>query len=460
MFNTFKNVFRSTDRSGGDSRKQLLLQAKEVLDKNWTGSFTKPSSDQYPYQWSWDSAFIAIGYAHVDQQKAEQEIKHLFRGQWENGMVPHIVFHSNESEGNYFPGPEFWQTDRSPHAPEEPNTSGICQPPVHATAVRHILRCAGDKSRALHFASEMYPKLKAWHEFLYRERDPFDEGLVYIRHPWSSGQDNSPIWDPIFEQFPKIAGNLPHYERKDTRHVETSVRPSDEDYDRYVYLVDFFRKRNYDEERIREDGCPFLVQDVLFNTLLCRAGSDLAAIARVTGHDPAPFEAQADKTARAMNQKLWDKEHGTYIDFDIQTDKQIHAHVLSGFLPLFAEIPDSGKAERIFNYLNTSCFCRLDDYCIAAPSYDRSGEGYSSSKYWRGPIWINMNWLLCEGLMNYGYDEYAKKINRSIIQLPYMSGFREYYDPDTGEGYGTDNFSWTASLLLDIAHRDPEINIM
>ncbi|MDX1672931.1 MAG: hypothetical protein R3211_11355 [Balneolaceae bacterium] len=83
-----------------------------------------------------------------------------------------------------------------------------------------------------------------------------------------------------------------------------------------------------------------------------------------------------------------------------------------------------------------------------------SGKGYSSSKYWRGPIWINMNWLLYHGLLNYRYDFYAEKIKQSIIDLPKMSGFHEYYDPDTGQGYGTDHFSWTAALFLDVHYGD------
>ena len=65
------------------------------------------------------------------------------------------------------------------------------------------------------------------------------------------------------------------------------------DYDRYVFLVDFFRQRDYDQRRIFADGCPFLVQDVLFNTLLCRAEQDMAELARLIGADPKPFAARA-----------------------------------------------------------------------------------------------------------------------------------------------------------------------
>ena len=46
----------------------------------------------YPHQWSWDSAFIAIGLAHIDAERALRELETLFAAQWADGRVPHIVF--------------------------------------------------------------------------------------------------------------------------------------------------------------------------------------------------------------------------------------------------------------------------------------------------------------------------------------------------------------------------------
>jgi glycogen debranching enzyme len=434
--------------------EQLAEKAKAMLAENRNELFTKPSASQYPHQWSWDAAFIAIGYSHYDQQLAEQEFRHLFSGQWKNGMIPHIVFSdSNDNDGNYFPGPDFWQTERSNKAPASPRTSGICQPPIHATALWLHLENAADKERAKEFASEMFPKLNDWHNYLKENRDLYNEGLLFIRHPWESGQDNSPTWDEPLERIDLSSIQLPEYRRKDLHHVDNEQRPTNQDYDHYIYLVDFFRQRNYDENKITDDDCPFMMQDVLFNTLYCKANRDMAKIAEEIGEDPEPFRKQADKTASAVDSKLWDEEHDMYIDYDLRSDKQIHAHILSGFIPLFAGIPDADRGQRMFDYLNTSCFCRLEDTCFAAPSYDRSGPGYSSSKYWRGPVWINMNWLLSIGLDKYGYHEYAEQIRNTIVNLPREEGFCEYYDPDTGKCYGTKKFSWTAALLLDVLYR-------
>ena len=440
-----------------DDFDKLAEDAKQILSENWTGSFTKPSHEQYPHQWSWDSVFIAMGYSHYNQQRAEDELRHLFNGQWDNHMVPQIIFSPERYEERYFPGPDFWKTENSPHAPRSVETSGLCQPPIHASGLYHVILHAKDRSRARKFASDMFPKVAAWHRYLLDERDPDDEGLIYIRHPWESGQDNSPIWDSVLERMEVNPDELPEYSRKDDIYVDSDERPSSEEYDKYVYLVDFFRSRNYDEAKIRKDGCPFLIQDVLFNTLFCKANRDLAKVAELIGEDPTPFEQSAEKTARAMNDKLWCDQEQMYVDFDLNRSETIQSRVLSGFLPLFAGIPDENQREQIFNYLNTHCFCQLTDTCFPAPSYDRSGDGYSSRTYWRGPVWINMNWILAEGLKQYGFDDYVKQLHDSIIQLPHLSGFREYFDTDNGEGHGTDRFSWTASLLLDTLYRTGKI---
>ena len=128
------------------------------------------------------SAFIAIGYSHYDVQRGMTELETLFRGQWTDGRVPHIVF--NTSVGTYFPDYHFWQTNRSSAAPAYPPTSGIVQPPVHPLAVERLFERAANRTAAIEFLRRMYPKLTAWVDYLYRERDPDGDGLAYIVHPW------------------------------------------------------------------------------------------------------------------------------------------------------------------------------------------------------------------------------------------------------------------------------------
>ena len=72
---------------------------------------------------------------------------------------------------------------------------------------------------------------------------------------------------------------------------------------------------------------------------------------------------------------------------------------------------------------------------------------------------LDGNWLLLQGLRRYGFRERAENVKRDIITLIERCGFHEYFDPYEGFGYGTDNFSWTAALLIDIALEKVEADI-
>ncbi|RMG90782.1 MAG: glycoside hydrolase [Chloroflexi bacterium] len=434
----------------------LVEQAQAVLQRNWTGRFTKPSPRLYPYQWSWDSAYIAIGYAHYDLERAQKELRTLFAGQWRNGLLPHIIFNFSRGPRVYFPGPDFWQTRRSPHAPKRRRTSGIVQPPIHATAVLRVYQSANDGEQVRPFLAEIFPKLKAWHEYLYRERDPYQEGLVYIRHPWESGQDNSPIWDNALARMELKSEQIPAYRRVDTQTVDAAERPTDSEYDRYIYLVRMFSERNYDEAAIWPD-CPFLVQDVVFNTLLCQANRDLAEIAHILGEDGRLFIEWADQTGYAINQKLWSKTDRIYYDYDLNSKELITEPAVAGFIPLFAHIPDQTRAQNMYGHLNSDSFWKMGDSGYPVPSYDKHAPKYLPNRYWRGPVWMNMDWLLAQGLEHYGYQAYADALWHTIVELPKHHGFFEYFDPRTGTGYGAYDFSWTAALLIDTLERKPHI---
>jgi hypothetical protein len=426
----------------------LIRQAKAVLDFNWTGEYTMPGPRLYPHQWSWDSALIALAYSRYDQDRAVRELRHLFEAQWKNGLLPQIVF--NPRFTNYFPGPNFWHAKESPDAPNHRETSGVIQPPLHATAVLYVYRHAENGTGAKEFLEYAFPKLKAWHDYLYRERDPRGEGLVYIRHPWESGMDNSPMWDQIMQRLHLRAEQIPPYRRADIHTVSTSDRPTSTAYDRFAYLVKFFADRDYDETRIRSD-CPFLVQDVLFNSLLCKANRDLAEIGRVIGEDPSSYDELAEKTKGAINEKLWDEDRGIYLDYDFADDRPIRVYFgpnLAG--PLYAGISGQDRARRVVDTLENDGFGLSDENITPIPSYDLHGYGFSEERYWRGPVWININWFLMKGLEAYGYEEHAEHLRRTIIELCWKEGFHEYFDPTSGEGLGSILFSWSAALLLDV----------
>ena len=95
--------------------KNLLNRGHQVLENNWKGSFTIPTHNLYPFQWNWDSGFICLGHQYADVHKVIQELNALYSGQWDNGMIPHIIFHS-ENEKTYFPNFDFWESQVNPGA--------------------------------------------------------------------------------------------------------------------------------------------------------------------------------------------------------------------------------------------------------------------------------------------------------------------------------------------------------
>ena len=241
----------------------LRDRAAAVLHGNDAGSWTKASPHLYPHQWSWDSAFIAIGWAHLDVRRAIAELEQLFTAQWSTGMVPHIVFRAGPDQP-YFPGPEWWDCAISPAAPAPPiQTTGICQPPVHALALQRIwdLTPQAQRPEIRERLRALYPRLVRWHRYLATQRNPEESGLVTAYHPWE-GTDNSPRWDQALARI-EVARPGP-YTRVDTSQVgDPSQRPADWDYDRYLWLVGLLRKYEYDDAQIYRQY-PFLIKDVFF----------------------------------------------------------------------------------------------------------------------------------------------------------------------------------------------------
>ena len=441
---TASGATATADRALDARDSDLARRALDVLDRNWIGHATKPSPRLYPHQWSWDSACHTIGYARLDQERAERELLSLFRGQWRNGLLPHIVFTDGE---RYFPGPEFWQTELSPDAPESPRTSGIVQPPIHATAVLHVLRHAPDGARAAAFVRELLPKLRAWHEYIYRERTRDDGALAELWHPWESGMDNSPLWDEPLARIELAPDDVPEYRRVDTQLAEASQRPTNADYDRYAYLVRVFREHGYRSDEIR-DASPFVVQTAIFNSLLVQGDRDLAELARAVGDDARPYEDWAERTASAMNANLWDETAAVYADYDVRAGAYITTRTAGGYTPLYAGVPSRERAERMVARLDAAGVAfGLDEWALTSLPPD--DPRFEPTLYWRGPIWPVMNWFLYRGLVRYGYLELARRVRAALVELPRRAGFWEHYSPADGTGHGGEQFSWTAALTLD-----------
>jgi glycogen debranching enzyme len=421
----------------------LIDRAIDVLRSNDTGVFTKPGPHQYPHQWNWDSALIALGLSHFDLPRAQTEIRALLSGQWQDGMVPSVVYHSIPSD--YFPNPQFWQIENSTSAPSVP-TTGITQPPLLAT----IIRLIHTRQPMLDFVGEVYPHLLRWHRWLHTDRDADGTGLACIIHPWESGTDDSPRWLHLFERI--HPGALPEFQRGDTRYVAATERPNRTEYERFIYLIDVFRKANYAPKELLTQS-PFLAQDILFNAILFRADEDLHELALSISQPTEEIDAWLSRTQSNFNPRFWDENAGLYYDFDMRSGKPIPVNTVSTFLPLFAGLPSNKQAERLIkeHLLNPAEYAPNGKVAYRVTTTAQTEPTWEPRRYWRGPVWIITNWFIVEGLRRYGYDELAGIIREDSLRLMEASGFREYYDPHDGSGCGSTDFSWSAALTLELS---------
>ncbi|PSL51853.1 trehalase [Saccharothrix carnea] len=425
----------------------LRRRAAATLLRNWRGSATVPTTALYPHQWSWDSAFIAIGQAHLGPRRAFAELTALHGAQWGDGRVPQIVFNPAVPEDAYFPGPAFWRPLPRHGPPAGVSTTGLVQPPVHAAAVLAIAeRHPGAATDAA--VRRLYPRLVRSHDYLF-ERRSVASGLVGIVHPWESGLDNSPSWDePLAAVDPGLADDITVL-RRDLRHADAGHRPTDSDYARYMGIVAAYRDRRYADDDLL--GLPFCTVDPLFCAVLAWSEDALASLARRIGADPGRHAERARELTHQVHTRLFDPALGCYVALDARTGRALRKRTVSGLVPLL--LPGGHRAA-VLETLTGPSFAAPG--VLGVPSYDLTAPDADPHRYWRGPTWVNTTWLLWRALLAHGETGHAERLAADLVHLVSTAGFREYFHPVTGEGLGSDHFSWTAALLLDVLAREPE----
>jgi hypothetical protein len=446
-----------TDRATTEESESVLRDAAvRVLRRNDLGRMTTAAPDLYPHQWSWDAAFVTIGLARIDVPRAITELQTLLDAQWSTGMIPHIVFSADED--SYFPGPDRWGTDPAPARPEGVRTSGICQPPVHAIALRHILDRAAENGgsdlvQATAFAERTFDAWLRWHRWLGTARDPGGHGLVEIHHGWESGFDNSPRWDGPYSRVKP--GDVPAFVRRDTDHVsDLSERPSDEEYRKYLWLLEQMQGVGYDDAGVL-DVVDFRVQDVFFSAIAAAASDVLAGIGNDLGRSAEAAELRAlGERFRAGVFSTVEHVTGLARDYDVLDGSWILRQTISGFAPLICgHGGDPSRAELLSrqrallagpDWMGHPTF----RYPLP-PSTSPASRDYRPRTYWRGPVWPFINllfgWALARDGQRTMYDQLR---TASLAQLGDLA-FGEYYEPVTGEPLGSHDQAWTAAAALE-----------
>ena len=282
----------------------------------------------------------------------------------------------------------------------------------------------------------MYPKLKAYHEWWYTNRDHNKNGVaeyggmvhrfnnspeeIILAAAWESGMDNAVRFD--VEGYGKDDIGVKVFENKDknSKLVGYSINQESVDLNSFLYA-----------EKI-----------------------DLAQMAEILGEkeESENFYKSAAQLNEYINDKMFDEVTGYY--YDLQFDEAGNTKLLvnrgkgtEGYIPLWANAADKEKADKVVkNILDENV---MNTY-LPFPTAAKDNPKYNPTKYWRGPVWLDQAYFGVIGLDNYGYKKEAQELTVKLFErsegLLEGGAIRENYSPETGEGLHCSNFSWSASV--------------
>lgn len=394
--------------------RELLLRNRRTLRKKGVDyHFTCPDAVMYMGQWLWDSCFHIMALRWFDPEHAEREFASLLSGQWPDGRIPNMV----HLRPLYRRFEHFTPYD----------TSGITQPPLVADAAYALYEITKDKS----FLEKYFEPLCRYYDWLDRERDPDRDGLISVYHPWETGIDNSPRWDTIFGVDPK------NFKRWKFNFPKARL------------IMTFNYISGYKSEKMRAASL-FDVESADMNSYYFRNMNTLARIADTLGRGDAAakYRGRAAATRAAMIEKMWNEKCGAFFDLEGKNERPLEVLTPFALMPLYAGMVEDDRAARLITHLEDPAAFATP---FPVPTVAVSHPAFDPVQYWRGTAWVNSNWLMVQGLLQYGREDLARRIAASTVEMTAKYGFREYYNPITGEGHGAGHFSWS-SLVLDFIH--------
>ena len=330
-----------------------------------------PSMIHYVGVWQWDAFFHALAYRHVEMHLAQDQIRIVLDHQREDGLIPDAIH--DEGAVTHL---------------DYPVDADVTKPPLIAWAAYKLYEQNGDRE----FLDEIYEPIVRWNNWWFDNNDTDGNGLCEYQHPYSSGLDDSPLWD---------------------------------------------------------DGMP--VQSPDLNTYLYLQQEALAKIAGVIGKEDEAemWRERAAAMAQRLIDLVWDAESGLF--WASKNGSRVNVRTPFNLFPLITGQLPPEISDRLVAHLTDEqeFWSRYPIPTVAMndPKYDRH-------EMWRGPTWVNVNYLLIEGLQRSGYAELARELRKRTLDLICCrDDIYEYYDPMTGENppKAASMFGWSSAVFIDLA---------
>lgn len=380
-------------------RERIAVKAMLTLLSNWRSAYGHLLHDglfpSYAYRgfhgvWSWDSWKHARALALFAPELAKDQMRVMFDYQNASGMIPDVIY-ADSTENN-------WRDTK---------------PPLSAWAVHGIFTETQDTS----FVVEFYPKLVAYHEWWYRDRDHDQNGLceygstdgTRIAAAWESGMDNAVRFDDaVMVQNNSAAWSL-----------------DQESVDLNAYL---FAEKGY-----------------------------LADLAEALGRrgEAEEFRVEAEMLRDLIRDTMFDEETGFFYDVHLETKDPIRVQGPEGWIPLWAGVATQEQAEGVAEVMadpeKFAGLVPLPTLTMDHPEFD------PLDGYWRGPVWLDQAYFGVAGLERYGKHDLAQLLRGRLLGTPDgLIGdgpIFENYHPVTGAGLNAPHFSWSAAhYLMLVSH--------
>jgi glycogen debranching enzyme len=433
-------------REAGDlerrARAVLLENARWGIYETARGAepffYIAPARRIYPHQWLWDSCFHAIVMARLEPELAKAELRSLVRRARPDGFIPHLLLwpaHGHRHPLNWVP-----------NAIARLVLHHLTQPPVLALAVEAVHQHTGD----LDFVREVLPATAKHYAYFATHRDPDGDGLVSIVCPIESGMDNTPAYDMALGLGrPSPLSYHLHNVLLGLRYMLLRWRLPD------IFAADHFS-----------------IEDLAFNCIYAAGLRSLARLYALVGDTASAEEThrRADRTEDAIITRCYHREDAAFYGLYSRAEQPARVPTVATLLPLLLErlpaelaerlveqqlldperfwcpypVPSVSMAHRTFNPASWSLAVR------AGLRERLKQQWWRFRLIWRGPTWVNLNWLVVRGLRQHGFHDVADRLAGRTVEMVERAGFWEHYHPFTGEGQGAEHYSWS-TLAFDLA---------